>query len=375
MKKKIIAVLLFIAALIPGVVKAQTLHVLIACCTEDPTIGRGMQSNKEHMTQLIQNVIGVTDCLSDVTTFEHGDVTKANVTEWIRNLIIEPDDVVMFFYGGHGGRALNDSDPFPQMCMNVPSNQALYMPVSHVDSLLKAKHPRLRIIITECCNSEDAGIKKKPLYAMSAGDYTSESQFSAKALRDLFFNSKGVVKMSSSKAKEYSWCTANGGIFIDNFIDAFNAATESGKTSASWESIFMKVHDKTWQTDIRDREGRIWHQEPIGHISAEVKSDKVIDKDDHKDTSTLFKSLQTLLDKSVDVDTRLSRIAAVKSSHFTSNAQILTVGADMSTVVDLEDVDTFLRRIVLSGNIKQVNVLKGMDTGKNSSIKVHELRN
>lgn len=184
---------------------SQAMHALVVAATEDERIGKGVVKNMQNMTKIIQDVANILDCEFDFEQYSHSQCTKADVMGWINNLDVEPDDVVFFFYSGHGGRALNDADIFPQMCMNNPSNQSLYLPVTHVEKLIEKKNPRLAIIITECCNSESAGIKIKPLFAMSDEEYSSVGDYNAQALKDLFFNAKGMVKISSSKPTEYSW--------------------------------------------------------------------------------------------------------------------------------------------------------------------------
>ena len=68
------------------------------------------------------------------------------------------DDIVFFFYGGHGTHAFNNADdPWPQMCMNT-NIESLFMPVASVDKLIAAKQPKLRIILTNCCNKEQTGV-------------------------------------------------------------------------------------------------------------------------------------------------------------------------------------------------------------------------
>ena len=124
---------------------AQTLHALVAGCTNDPSIGKGAKQNVADVSNLLQSAAAAMDCEFDFEVFEDPQCTKANVINWINNLDIEKDDVVVFFYSGHGGRALNDSDPFPQMCMNNPRRQDLFMPVAQVDKLIAAKSPRLRL--------------------------------------------------------------------------------------------------------------------------------------------------------------------------------------------------------------------------------------
>lgn len=357
---------------------AQTLHALLTATTNDGNIGKGATKNLQNMSNLIQSVIGTLDCEYNIDVFDDPKCTKANVTNWINNLEIAPDDVVFFFYSGHGGRALNDSDPFPQMCMNIPSNQALYMPVAHVEKLIKQKNPRLAIIITECCNSEDPGIKIKPLYAMSTDKYTSASQYNTKALRDLFFNTKGVVKISSSKAKEYSWIcntleVGGGGLFTNQLIDSFNDAVISRRLSADWNTIFNDIHTKVYALQI-PHDGQIYRQEPIAKIYDTQTDDKQIDKGIKNQIGNLDESLQYLVNSSISTENRLAKISEVKKRHFTPDAKVVTIAANGSTIVDYEDVDVFLKRIVLSPYIKRINVLNGSNDSHNTLIKVHEIR-
>ena len=62
------------------------------------------------------------------------------------------------------------------------------------------------------------------------------------------------------------------------------------------------------------------------------------------------------------------------SKFFAPGAKVRTVGRNATTVVDYEDTDVFLRRIVLSPFIKQINLLEYDKTGRNSEITVHEVR-
>lgn len=364
---------LLMATAIAQTSSAQTLHALVAGCTNDPSIGKGAKQNVADVSNLLQSAAAAMDCEFDFEVFEDPQCTKANVINWINNLDIEKDDVVVFFYSGHGGRALNDSDPFPQMCMNNPRRQDLFMPVAQVDKLIAAKSPRLRIIITECCNSESAGIKSKPLFAMAEGNQTSLSTYNVKALRDLFFNTEGKVMITSSKAKEYSWMLPDGGIFMHNFIDAFNEAAIHGSLTADWSAIFNRVHDNTFGLQI-PHNGQIYRQEPYASISKSKDADKPIIKRRDYQPGSLFESLQYLLNPIIPVENRLAKIPEILSRHFATGAKVMTIAANGRTVVDYEDADKFLKRIAISPYIKQINVLSGSNDEKNSLIKVHELR-
>ncbi len=374
---KLIFTILFVF-LCPYYVYSQAMHALVVAATEDDRIGKGVVKNMQNMTKIIQDVANVLDCEFEFEQFGDSQCTKVDVTEWINNLDIEPDDVVFFFYSGHGGRALNDTDIFPQMCMNNPSNQALYMPVAHVENLIVKKNPRLVIIITECCNAESAGIRIKPLFAMSEEKYSSASDYDPKALRDLFFNAKGIVKISSSKPTEYSWiCNTSdengGGIFVNHFIDSFNDAVKYGKLAADWKTIFNSTHDKVYAEEIRVH-GKLYRQEPISMITETKQQDKNINIVKRDKVGSLYETLQYLVDDKVSVDKRLGMINQVKKRHFTPDAKVVTLAANGITVIDYEDVDVFLKRIILSLYIENITVLNGSNDELNSLIKVQEMR-
>ena len=75
----------------------------------------------------------------------------------------------------------------------------------------------------------------------------------------------------------------------------------------------------------------------------------------------------------MSVESRMTMVDEVLSRHFAYGAKVMTIGRDMSTVVDYEDAETFLRRIIMSPFISQINVIEE-NGGRNSLIQVHEIR-
>lgn len=361
-------------------INAQTLHALLVGATEDESIGKGASVDLDNMLKLVQDVVAVTDCEPDILRYNDSDCTKKKVIEWINSRDIKNDDVVLFFYSGHGGRAINDPDSFPQMCMNRPAVESLYMPVSHVDKLLERKGAKFRIIITNCCNSKSDNISIKPLFAMSSSNSTMIDEYDLQKLIDLFFNQKGRAIITSSKPGQYSWIDSRsheeggtGGVFTSIFIDSFNRAVKNGSIDASWKSIFKNAHDLTLAINIPNK-GKIYKQEPHSIVDAGATSDKGVKRHEYNQPGSLFESLNYLVNDKISTDTRLGRIREVAERHFKPGAKVITIAQNGTTVVDYEDVNVFLRRITLSPFIKQISIIDGDNQDRNSVIKVHEVR-
>lgn len=351
------------------ILSAQTVHAIIACNTIDSKIGVGMASDMRNMRNAVQIIVDALGCEYSERVFDGNACTKANITDYLNRMEVERNDIVLFFYGGHGTHALdNSSDPWPQMCMNT-NIESLFMPVASVEKLVADKHPWLRVIITNCCNEEQLGVTIKPLYAQSAGP-TMQGDYNIAAFRKLFLESDGKVMMTSSKLGQLSWCGENGGLFTNNLLDAFDAVGKN-VLAADWNAVCRSVHDKTLACNYLP--GGV-KQEPYYEVEINANDRNVPPAPPAPGTDNLFKALQVLVNQDYTKDQRLDRIPAVQSRFFTSDAHVVTVGRNGTSRIMYEDVTAFLRRLALSDGIKQVNVIEGDNTGVNSTITVHEIR-
>ncbi len=357
---------------ISAVSNAQVFHAIIACNTIDKSVGAYMADELTNVSDMVQTIAAALDCELDFQTFDGYTCTRDNVTQYINEMDVDKDDVVLFYYGGHGGRAKdNEDDPWPQMCMNADiSSESLFLPAARVERLIAEKSPRLRIILTGCCNSEDARISIKPLYAEGPAGPTILGDYDAEAYKKLFLEAKGKVMMTSSKRGTVSAACSGGSFFsiallstldavgMNNVNPDWNAVCEDVKGNASQiAASYSRTQEAYYDVDVSGSGSGSG-----GGVVPPVPS-----------TDNLFKALQTLVNHDYTVDERLDKMASVKSKYFTSDAHVITVGRDGKTRVMYEEVGDFLRRLALSKNIKQINVLEGSD-GNNSLITVHEVR-
>lgn len=370
--KSIITRIFVLAVLAYGYIttaKAQTLHAIIACNTTDRSIGESMKRDMENMSNAIQIIMANFEYDFEMQQFDGTACTKANITKYINDMEVGRDDIVFFFYGGHGTHAFNNADdPWPQMCMNT-NIESLFMPVASVDKLIADKQPKLRIILTNCCNKEQNGVSIKPLYAQSEGP-TTLSGYDPEAFRKLFLESKGKVMMTSSKLGQYSWCGEYGGLFTNYLLDVLDAVGMN-KITPTWNAVCKTTQEQTLACNTLPGGAK---QEPYFEIKITGEKNKKDVVPPTPSTDNLYKALQVLVNHNYSKDERLDKIGLVLNKFFTPNAHVVTVGRNGTSRIMYEDVMDFLRRLALSDNIKRINVLDGNGNEKNSLITVHEVR-
>lgn len=352
------------------IANAQTLHTVIFCNTIDKSIGQSMSIEFLNMKNQVKTWAGLIDYDEDNHELDGQHCTRANLKSIIDEMEIEPEDVILTFYGGHGSHADNDPDPWPQYCMNSGfENQGNWVPMALLQKWIEAKNARLAIIISNCCNVVQGATTKKPLWAMG-GDYTSLDGVNTNNYKKLFA-AKGLVMATSSKVPEPSWCgIPQGGLYTCDFIEAMKLVG-TGAVSPDWDSVLNKAYQLCVARDIVDKDGIHHKQHPYhkfypggGSVPPPVPPRHRVDRD------PLGQALLDIVNKNNDQAARLSMIPGIVSKYFGAYKKVMTVGSDLETAVDYEDPVDFLRRICLSRYIKQVNIINK----QGEILIVHEVR-
>lgn len=375
----LLTILLFVNCTYITTISAQTMHFISMFDTNDKNIGTGMQTEHKLIVNEMQTIASYLEEFgydSEFSEYYGNNCGRASLIQAVNGLQVNNEDVVVFYYGGHGARANNNSeDRFPQMCLGE-RNERDWVPSSLIKNMIIKKNPRLTIILTGCCNKEDAGVTIKSIVAQSQG-YTSERGVNKEAFKQLFLNSKGIVQLTSSRAGEYSYCSEDGSIFCHALLEVLSQVGQ-GEVSSDWNSVCQNVKEMVAAVNIRTRDG-IAKQNPDYVVS--TNSSNIVPHNDNpsikrkvNDTECdLVQDIERLLDKSLNVNERLQIIPGILSKYFTNGAKVLTLGRNMTTVVDYEDAGTFLRRITMSPYISHINIIE-QSNGKNSLIRVHEIR-
>lgn len=357
---------------------AATFHVIGIFDTTDQNIGLSMRQERaffENEMKTIAHTLELYDCDNTFDIRTEGQCSKRGLLDCLSELSVEPDDVVLFYYGGHGGRNPNDRDPFPQMCLGS-GDPDLFVPASLVRNEILNKGPRLLVMLTGCCNSADPSISVKTTLTAMSGGCTRLATGTSEFYRKLLLESRGLVMMTSSKAGEYSYAVDGiGSVFSGNLWLTLSMLSRRG-ASIDWQTVCQTLQNTVSQKAINTKDGPAY-QHPYFEIDPNAKGKAPKPKTDN-DTprhggSPLDTAIAALLDKGKSEAARLNEATRLQRQLFANGDKVVTVGRDLTTIVDYEDAADWAHRVAASPFITHINVVSD-EQGQNRVITVHEIR-
>ena len=352
------------------------IHALVFCDTGNSEIGVSCNADKERFISELSIVESALNCEVDWLNVYTGNFCdKPNLEEAISKLRCEPNDVIFFYYSGHGAHAQADNGWLPQMCLKYESyDQENFVPVEWVVEKLSRKGARLTVVLTDCCNDNKDWVTAKGLVD-SEGENVKIDCINVENLRKLFYKSKGSVVATSSKRGQRSWGSDKGGTFSISFWDEMYRI-EQGQGGADWKSLMEK-------TKVRTLEASRNNQEPVCEIKiVGLDDNNNNDKEDDivnvvsVDEKELGSAIKKLLDKSVSRYNRLySEIPNICNKFFTEESKVLLVGRNRTTKLDYLLVEDYMKRLALSKTIKGINIvrIKKNESGKLTEVIINEI--
>lgn len=208
-------------ALHPGTLRAQTLHALLFVNEKEKGRETDRTENMRSMINFWQEIAGAIGYDYECSRNSDTDFTAARVKHAISALRVGRDDIVVFYYSGHGYN--DNTNVWPTLSLNDENFRAI-----DVLKLLKRVNTpaKLTLCIADCCNKVYSSDNVNVTYA------TNES-----AIRKLFtnFNGKKTVMASSSKQGQLSWSNSVYGAYFG--IAFRNAVSNTGYDEAEWDAV------------------------------------------------------------------------------------------------------------------------------------------
>lgn len=344
---------------------AQTLHSIIFANTFDKSIGESCLSDYEQMEIELSTAAAATQMNFLAYHFRGYDFNKDRLIEVLNSLKCQKDDVVFFYYTGHGSRLTTQQSKFPLLILGNKDNEVL-VSLAEINQFIASKNPRLRIIIADACNS----FLDKSAKGLQSGS-TIIKDITSNNYGKLFNQVKGSIIASSSSVGEISSAYQSGGAFTLGFLDAMQQIVTSSQ-AVSWQKVFQlakesteKLAGHTPQFDIS-----VSASQPAPNPTPDPTPPPppVVVDNYLTDLVAIANENKSDIDRIKMINPTLQKVFA------NNNAKVIIVGKN-GTVVETETAENFVKRLSSSAKLIQLVEVgsKKNANGKVTELKVHEI--
>lgn len=364
---------------------AKSIHAVAFCNTNDQKIGQAAVVSHDMFNNELSNLAYLLDYDYDFVDFVGNDCSKENLEKKISSITSTPEDIIIFYYFGHGTRAEGQTSPFPQMCLKYEIyDQDKFMPVQYVINRLENQPAHLKLIISMCCNNVVGGVSPKNTMCDAMGP-TTLNRINIDNYKKLFNDFSGTLAITGSEPGQYSWCNSQYGGIFDVVFWAAMEAVGNNELPADWDSIFSAVRDKTDEIAFRSTTPPT-HQKPYFEIKKGgrkpvVDRDKEVDDNprERKEEPRTNDDIQNAISKMIgtkDLNKRIEMVDDIITRYFSGDNSVIVqlYGRNMQTIIDTMDIESYLKNVALSGNILRVNNIGFERINNKNVVKFHEIR-
>ena len=369
--RKILLIITSVLLLFNTIVNGQTLHAIVFGDTKDALIGNSVNEDIQNMITLMSLIYTENDFKIKEHYYIGDDCNKENVIKVLQNLVCSQQDVVFFYYSGHGARSESDKSKFPQMCLGKYNGD--YMPLYQVDEFISKKSPKLRIVMADCCNSFVPGLTPKSEYGNGKA-VVNKSQ-PVTVLKTLFGSTSGSIIVSSSEEGNVSYAWTTGGAFTCCFRDELERMKE-GQSPITWNILLEKTKTTTYRETSNG--GKKGHT-PIFEINIDGQNNQtqataiVIPQSDNPFISALI----NMADNGNDALSRIRLVEPVLKDYFSnSNAVVEKYSQNGRTMLGRENARDFLEQVSTSFKLINFCIMPDSQTdsnGKYTYLKIKEI--
>ncbi len=233
--------------------RSATLHLVLVTNSNDGSLGTGFLANHRKLKSLFKDVATTCNMRFNFTEVIGDDFNKNAVENTVTNVVPGSNDVIVFYYSGHGFRFADQTSVWPRIDLrdgisqNISTSNSLNLDFDVYQPLAK-KGARLTIVIGECCNTSVGGTPSRSDPVIMSPGQNMLSAASVKAL----FNKEGNILVATSSPGQPSWYyVASGGYFCNSLLDNF--LTDVGFTGSGNNLSWNKIFDDA----IRDTETKV----------------------------------------------------------------------------------------------------------------------
>lgn len=228
--------------------------------SDDKEIGQRCETDLAEMEAVFDEMAFMLEAeMEEPKVIQGDDFGKAAVNEaidnWLRNAQPGGNDIVVFYYSGHGFRFESDSDEYPRMWLKTkrdqkPENTNLKM--SDVYRRIVAMGAGVNLVISDCCNTVTAGesgdfddipVPVRPVRPSRQPHGQVDDEDDMEMVSKLFQEPASIL-VSAAESGELAGGKADiGGFFTHFLVEALYKCIDE-EMEPDWTTIFEYVNDK-----------------------------------------------------------------------------------------------------------------------------------
>jgi hypothetical protein len=251
--------------------KQARLHLVLVANTEDKEIGKTCVIDKEATFKTFSDIAEFLEIQFKPTVIAGKDFSKVNVDKAVSAIQPAPNDIVVFYYSGHGFNNMDEQYMFPYLDLRDKSFQrfggAYTLNVETIYQKLRSKGARLNLVISDCCNNDPTSASM--ISAQGATTRTSSIGWSMENCQALFMSTKptSILMTAARKGELSAGNPANGGIFTFMFREQLEKSLGPFSKNPTWNNLLTQTRTETvkkaFKTWCNDAETVRCKQDPI----------------------------------------------------------------------------------------------------------------
>ncbi len=252
------------------------LHLILVANTEDKTVGKSAVIDRDATLKTFGEIAEFLGIQFRPVVIAGKEFSKVNVEKAITALRPGRQDIVIFYYSGHGFNQQNERYQFPYLDLRDKSYQRYggeyTLNAEAIYQKLKSKGARLNIVLSDCCNNDPSNAAN--ISSEGASTRTSSIGWNADNCRALFMNDKplSIIMTAASKGELSAGNAADGGIFTYNFRESLEKFMGPAYTNVTWDKIVENARkqsitkaSRTWCFG-EDNSKKVCVQNPVFRI-------------------------------------------------------------------------------------------------------------